>query len=406
MLLCISGIVRLIGTIYQQELSTLPNLSAYDRSNIVQIIGSVFFLTFSFLAVKSQKLNKRHRILITLAFIAYLLSVTFNISYIYSLHNVKNTLTVFLLGIVIVSIFFTLKFSYSCIVSGFVILLFIFGAMNSELPIAQKLANVIAGIILAFVLYSCSRYNYFIRSQHFVQINLLEEKNEEIQGLNVQKGEILGFVAHDLRNPLNNIEALSTLMLTEQQDAESAELQLILASAQHAKAIINDLIEVVQEKKTTLEMQRIDLVNYMRRVCEGWQANVERPRKINFSTLNDELIACINPSKFARVIDNLIGNGIKFSGSDSPINIELLSTNEVCSIRIRDFGIGIPEHLKALLFDQFSKAGRVGLNGEKSMGLGLHISKDIIEQHGGTLVFETVENEGTTFIISVPKDCI
>lgn len=71
-------------------------------------------------------------------------------------------------------------------------------------------------------------------------------------------------------------------------------------------------------------------------------------------------------------------------------------------IRVKDYGIGIPDHLKNLLFDQFSKAGRQGLKGEKSIGLGLYISKDIVEQHGGTLSLESEENKGSTFTISMP----
>lgn len=403
MLMCISGMVRIIGTIYHNELSALPRFDDYELSNVIQIFGSIIFFSLSFFASRSVKLKKTYRNLLTLVFIIYVLALTFNVSYIYSFHNVKNNLAVFLLGIVVVSIFFTLKFKHICIIAGFVVLLVVIGMLNSDLPIAQKLANFIAGIILAFVLYSCSRYNYFIKSQHFVQIKQLEEKNREIQTLNHQKGEILGFVAHDLRNPLNNIEALSTLVLSEDHNANTTEIQLILASAQHAKDIINDLIEVVQEKKPALKTQDIDLVGYLKQTCDNWQANVEKSRKINFFTADKELIACINPSKFARVVDNLIGNGLKFSSPETPINIELMTMEKNCSIRIRDYGIGIPDELKDLLFDQFSKAGRVGLNGEKSMGLGLHISRDIIEQHGGTLNVESRENEGTTFIISVPR---
>ena len=93
---------------------------------------------------------------------------------------------------------------------------------------------------------------------------------------------------------------------------------------------------------------------------------------------------------------------LKFSDNDTPIEVEIAKVEAQCEIRIKDYGIGIPEHLREMLFDQFSKAGRSGLNGEKSIGLGLHISKDIVEQHGGTLTLETEENKGSTFIISMP----
>ena len=402
-LLFIALLVRIIGTIYHQELASLPRIENYNLSNILQIIGSTGFVLLSHFAIKWQGSKKVWRNFVILLFVMHLLLITFSISYIYSSHNLKNTLTVFLVGIIVASIFFTLKFKHALSITGFILLLSLTGALVSEIDFGQKLANLIAGTILAFVFYSCSRYTYFLRSQQFTQIKQLEEKNGEIEKLNREKSEILGFVAHDLRSPLNNIEALSTLVLAEGQESGTTELQLILASAQHAKDIINDLIEVVQEKKPDFKKEDIDLVSYLQHVCNTWQANVDKSRKINFFTSDAELFASINTSKFSRVVDNLIGNGIKFSAAETPINIELVPNKEHCDISIRDYGIGIPEELKKLLFDQFSKAGRVGLNGEKSMGLGLHISREIIELHGGTLKVESKEHEGTTFTISVPR---
>ncbi len=342
------------------------------------------------------------RNLLTLAFTIFILSSTFYVSYIYSMHNAKNTLTVFLLGIFIISTFFALELKYILTLSGFIIFLFFLGMIVPELTPAKQFFNFIASVILSFTLYISARYGYFFKSQHFVQLSQLEEKNEEVQELNRQKSEILGFVAHDLRNPLNNIEALSRILLEDNEGNENTEIKLILSSSKQAKDIINDLIEVIQVKKVAFELQDIDLVNYINNICLTWQTNAAANRKINFITNESELLTLLNPSKFGRVIDNLIGNGLKFSDNSTPIEVELSRNNMGCQIKVKDYGIGIPENLKYMLFDQFSKAGRSGLNGEKSIGLGLHISKDIVEQHGGTLTIETEENKGSTFIISMP----
>lgn len=311
-------------------------------------------------------------------------------------------MAVFLIGIFMVSIFFSLEFKYILILSLYTILLFIIGMINPSLDLDQKILNTGAAIILAFVLYICSRYSYFFKSQHFTQLRQLEEKNIEVQELNRQKSEILGFVAHDLRNPLNNIEALSRIILEENQGVENTEATLILSSSKQAKDIINDLIEVVQDEKVPFQMVDINMVEYLSGICMSWQANAEEQRKINFIAHESELLSSVNPSKFNRVIDNLIGNGLKFSETNTPIDVEVLKKDRLCMIRVKDYGIGIPENLKTLLFDQFSKAGRQGLKGERSIGLGLHISRDIVEQHGGTLSLESEENKGSTFIISMP----
>ena len=398
----LASTLRIASVVFHKEMSDLRSFDEYNISNMIQITaGSVFIIT-STTAINSTSWTVRHRNLLTLIFSMFLLSISFYISYIYSQHNTKNTMTVFLIGLVMVSIFFSLEFKYILALSFYTILLFTVGMVVPNLDLDQKILNIAAGIIFAFVLYICSRYSYFFKSQHFTQLRQLEEKNEEVQELNRQKSEILGFVAHDLRNPLNNIEALSRIIIEEDQLAKSTEATLILTSARQAKDIINDLIEVVQEEKTPFQTVNTNMVEYISGICMSWQANAEAQRKINFIAHETELLSYVNPSKFSRVIDNLIGNGLKFSETNTPIEVEVLKKDALCMIRVKDYGIGIPDHLKNLLFDQFSKAGRQGLKGEKSIGLGLYISKDIVEQHGGTLSLESEENKGSTFTIIMP----
>lgn len=399
--MCIASAIRLASFFFYEDIITIPRYAEYSLSNIIQISGSFLFLMLSSLALKNPKLSAFKKNALILLFTLFLLSVCYSVSYIFSTHNTKNNLSVVLIGIVMISIFFALELIYITITALFIVFLFAITISFTSLNTQQIFLNISTSGILAFVLFTCSRYGYYFKSQHFIQLKELEERNEEIQNLNHQKGEILGFVAHDLRNPLNNIEALSTLILTEEGHPDTTEVQLILNSAQHAKHIINDLIEVVQEKKAALKVQEVELIGFLKGIQNTWLTNTDRTRIINLNTDQNSISVNINPSKFTRVIDNLIGNAIKFSPSNTPVNIEAHTKQGKVEIRISDFGIGIPESLKFLLFDQFSKAGRTGLNGEKSMGLGLHISKDIIEQHLGNLTVESEENKGTTFIISI-----
>ena len=398
----LASTLRILSVVFSKEMGDLRSFDEYNVSNAIQITAGSLFIIVSTTAIDSTKWTARQRNSLTLLFSMFLLSISFYISYIYSQHNTKNTMTVFLIGIVMVSIFFSLEFKYILMLSLYTILLFIIGMVVPNLDLDQRILNTAAGIIFAFVLYICSRYSYFFKSQHFTQLRQLEEKNDEVQELNRQKSEILSFVAHDLRNPLNNIEALSRIIMEEDEPGERPEAALILTSARQAKDIINDLIEVVQEEKTPFQTVNTNMVEYISGICMSWQANAEAQRKINFIAHETELLSYVNPSKFSRVIDNLIGNGLKFSESSTPIDVEILKKDALCMIRVRDYGIGIPDHLKNLLFDQFSKAGREGLKGEKSIGLGLYISKDIVEQHGGTLSLESEENKGSTFTILMP----
>ncbi|SDJ98636.1 Signal transduction histidine kinase [Pedobacter sp. ok626] len=401
-LLIVALAVRMTSIFYQDALVSMPNLNLYNTLNWVQIAGSSLFILLSSYALRSKHWKTAGRNVLIVLFCLFLLTTSFTVSYLFSLFNPKNTLTIFLTGIVAVSVFFALEFKQIVLISIYIVCLFIAAMLIPNISSQQKLLNVIMSGVLAFFLYACSRYGYYFKAEQFVKVKQLEEKNMEVQLLNHQKGEILGFVAHDLRNPLNNIEALTRIALEEDPNKNSMEMQLILTSTRQAKSIINDLIEVAQNDRAPFQLQTTNMIAFMNGICDNWQKNVNKERIINFNPDDPALTAAVNPSKLTRVIDNLIGNGLKFSKPETPINIELSRSADKCIIRITDFGIGIPDNLQEILFDQFSKAGRPGLKGEKSIGLGLHISRQIIERHGGSITVNSKENEGTTFQITIP----
>jgi len=402
--LLISTAIRLASLFFQKDLAEVPNFNEYNFSNFFQMTGSFIFLLLSSFAMKSYQWRRKQRDLLVTAFALFILTSTFLVSYIYSQHNTKNTLTVFLIGIVVITLFFSLEINRITLLSAYVTALFITGmVLPGELAVGEQVFNVVAAVILASVLFICARYSYYFKSEHFIQLKQLQEKNAEIFKLNQQKSEILSFVAHDLRAPLNNIEALSNLMIGEKgEDPDHQPLEMILNSAVQAKNIINDLIEVIQEERQPIIVTRTNMVTYLKSCCSTWEANTGQARRIRLTTEKQPLFACINDSKFSRVLDNLITNGLKFSPVDKPMEITASVKDNRCIIEVSDQGIGIPDHLQDKVFDQFSKAGRPGLKGESSLGLGLHISRNIIREHGGDLTLKSKENEGTTFTISLP----
>jgi len=111
----------------------------------------------------------------------------------------------------------------------------------------------------------------------------------------------------------------------------------------------------------------------------------------------------INRERIWRVISNLISNAIKFSNKGGVINIGINELENDVEIFIKDHGIGIPEKMKPMIFNMFTEAKRSGTAGEKSFGLGLSICRQIVENHGGKIWFESKPGEGTTFFIKLPK---
>lgn len=393
----LSFTVRLIATIFYDETIKMAQYDEHSIGNWVQITGSLFFYLWSRFEIKNNKTNHTRNKLITLLFVFFILTIALGVSYVVSLHNTKNTLTMFLIGIITVSIFFSIEYKEIIGLAVLIALMFFLSMVLPKIVLHEKVMNMIAALVLGAILISFSRYSYYFKSQHFVRLKQLEEKTLEIERLNNQKSEILSFVAHDLRGPLNNIEMLSNLLKME--NANSIEINMIETSAKQAKEIINDLVEAVRIDNPILLTERVAVVDYVKKIIDKW--NINTTREINL-TNGSEAYVQINLSKIERVIDNLITNALKFSREDQCIDIKVINLDANVSIVISDYGIGIPQHLKEFVFNQFSRSSRLGLKGEKSLGLGLHISKRIVEEHGGKLLMKSKENEGTEFSIVLP----
>ncbi len=390
-------IFRTLSYIYYDDMIKVTNFETYSFINWCQMTGTFFFFILSNIAIKYCPDKLWLIKIITILFVVLLLLTTFSASYTASMHNMKNTLTLFLIGITTVSLFFALEYIEITLISIFITLVFWFTLTSAKINFEDKMVNFFMGAVLGFILHCFSRYSYFFKSQHFVRLKQLEEKNLQIEKLHTQQGEILGFVAHDLRNPLNNIEALSTLLNNENPQEE---LKLILSSTQQAKNIINDLIEAVKMDKSKLDTESLNLNSFLTTTVEKWRTNSKRD--LILDVVDPKILAYANASKLERVLDNLISNAIKFSSSDKKINISLRKISKRIEIKVKDDGIGIPKDLISYIFQQFSQAGRNGLHGEKSIGLGLHISKKIMQQHGGELLVESEEDKGTTFTVLFP----
>lgn len=103
-----------------------------------------------------------------------------------------------------------------------------------------------------------------------------------------------------------------------------------------------------------------------------------------------------------QVINNLLSNALKFTPDDGEIKVVLSKAGDKVRMVVADTGIGIPEKFKAELFEKFSSARRTGIKGEDSVGLGMYITKTIVNWHHGEIWFESEEGKGTTFYVEIP----
>jgi signal transduction histidine kinase len=233
----------------------------------------------------------------------------------------------------------------------------------------------------------------------------LKEAFDKVDRLNKDYAKMMKIMAHDLKNPIGGMMGVANLLLEEENlSAETKDmLRLIANSGENSIEMINQLLNsrlAVENEEVAKE--QIDIQNLIRECVALLQYKAdEKHQKIVFVS-GGPLISLIAREKIWRVFNNLIVNAIKFSPINSEIKVVLERQKKSARISVIDNGIGVPEESKNKIFEMFTSAKRSGTAGEQPFGLGLAISKQIIESHGGKIGLKNNPGGGTIFFVELP----
>lgn len=240
-----------------------------------------------------------------------------------------------------------------------------------------------------------------------MQFRQLELTTDALEKSNQNYARLIKIVAHDLRNPIGGINALCSLLQEEDTTAEETRqyVELIRDSSKSCLHMISDLLKTDFDfKEAELQKRAVDLPVFLDHAVAllTFRAAEKNQRLV----LEDpsHMVVNADPDKLLRVLNNLIVNAIKFSPEGETIRVNVKQSDSGVTISVEDHGLGIPKEAIPKLFDPFTTSKRPGTAGEQAFGLGLYISKQIVEAHGGKLWFETEEGSGTTFYIFLPGE--
>ncbi|WP_017258924.1 tetratricopeptide repeat-containing sensor histidine kinase [Pedobacter arcticus] len=232
---------------------------------------------------------------------------------------------------------------------------------------------------------------------------------DELERANKNYIRIMRIMAHDLRNPLSGMSGLASALLDDDNfDEESSKmLKLIESTGLHSIEMINELLKTgLANEDTPIETQSLDLKALLYDSVELLQFKAkEKQQQIIFENqeLDEPVFSKVNYEKVWRVLNNLLVNAIKFSLIGGVIKTGIKEYKSSIVIYVSDNGIGIADKDKESVFDMFTEAKRTGTSGEQPFGLGLSISRKIMEKHSGKIWFEGNVDVGTTFFIEFPK---
>ncbi len=235
----------------------------------------------------------------------------------------------------------------------------------------------------------------------------LQAANEELKRLDEIKNQFLGMATHDLRNPLIRIRNGAELLLEDRlsNDQRSKLLRIVHTGAESMLLLISDLLDVNRIESGRLELHKVNIEcrAYLEEIREAHILTAQK-KDISLALQIADDIGSVDfdPKRIQQVLENLLSNAIKFSANRTTVTISVSLRDDNLEISVRDQGVGIPQAEISKLFGAFQQLSSQATAGEKGTGLGLVISKKIIELHGGTINVTSEEGVGSVFTLLLP----
>lgn len=243
----------------------------------------------------------------------------------------------------------------------------------------------------------------------FIIGNSVIREVEQMAKLNKMKTEFVSIASHQLRTPLSAISWETELLLTKHAIGLSAKQKIgmenISLLSARMKRLVNDLLDVsridqdrliLKKEETNLKEIAEEVIRIIAPLAESKKTSVIFNKNLKLpNILGDK-------EKIKLAVENLISNAIKYTPEHGKIEVKLFENRDSLVFSIKDNGVGIPEEQQKMVFSKFFRSDNVIKYQTEGTGLGLYIAKNIIEQSGGKIWFQSKENVGTIFNFSIP----
>ncbi len=232
---------------------------------------------------------------------------------------------------------------------------------------------------------------------------------DQIVRLNKMKSEFISVASHQLRTPLSAMKWEIELFLSKNEKklnkGQLSEVENMNALTKKMIHLVGDLLNVakIDQHRLIVRKQGFNFVKLVQEIFKELSP-LARARQIEISLQSKEkrLMAFADPEKIKMVVENLISNAIKYTTSGGKIEIKLIKKNQNLIFEIKDNGVGIPEEQIDQVFSKFFRSDNAVRYQTEGTGLGLYITKNIVEQSGGEIWFQSIENIGSLFSFSLP----
>jgi len=226
------------------------------------------------------------------------------------------------------------------------------------------------------------------------------------------KNEFISTVSHELRTPLTSIRA-SLSMLDEGMAGELAPdvsglIRIASQSAERLVRMVNDLLDIQKMESGKMDYQRaaqplLPLAAHALASMQGHARQAGVLLRLDSQQGAEHIRAEVDHDRMVQVLVNLLSNAIKFTPQGRAVTLGLAQSQGKARLTVTDEGPGIPPEFRSRVFERFAQADAADTRPKGGTGLGLSISRAIVEEHGGTIAFETEMGKGTRFVVELPS---
>jgi signal transduction histidine kinase len=238
---------------------------------------------------------------------------------------------------------------------------------------------------------------------------LVEATDRYMVVMNRTSDQFLAVLGHDLRNPLGAISMSAGLISRRADHTTTKAASLILTSTERMKRMIDDLLDLTRTRLGSgipIAPERMDLRSLCEEVVSELQAFYpDRPMDLH---ADGNLRGSWDRDRLAQVLSNLVGNALQYGARDRPIGVVAREDCEEVVMEVHNEGRAIPPAMLANIFEPMVREGgrRDSDKLSRSLGLGLHIAREIVLAHGGTVSVKSTAGEGTTFCVRLPRHAV
>ncbi len=237
----------------------------------------------------------------------------------------------------------------------------------------------------------------------------VQERTRELIAANAVKDEFISMASHELKTPLSSLKGMTQLLhrrLQRMGSKEVANLANMENAIRRMEMLVNDLLSTsfIDMGKLALTKQNCDLGELCRGLVEEFIMGTNPSPDVEVDVPAEPVMIELDSNRIGQVVMNLLSNARKYSPPASLITVSLTKSADSCVIAVRDNGVGIAPERLPHIFDRFYRVPNIEvLRGSSvGLGLGLYISKQIVERHGGHIEVASEEGKGSVFSIFLP----